>query len=162
MRHRLLTTQKRSAQKHPCLTSSGNGCRGGVGTTGPPGGIHPAQTLLNDRDAAAQHLSVLYPLTPPRSLGNPQFWIRVHQGQNSSPEEENSGPEDGRVKGGGTAAVVNSHATSVPQLGWRHQSGGDQTPLLRRDAVGRALRWVVSILSISGSAPSDGSVGSRC
>ena len=67
-------------------------------------------------DDAAQHLSVLYPLTPPPFLGKPQFWIRVHQGQNSSPEEENSGPEDGRVKGGGTAVVMNSHATSVPQL----------------------------------------------
>ncbi len=54
---------------------------------------------------------------PPPFLGKPQFRIRVHQGQNSSPEEENSGPEDGRVKGGGTAAVVDSHATSVPQLG---------------------------------------------
>ncbi len=53
---------------------------------------------------------------PPVPWETPVLDKGLHQGQNSSPEEENSDLEDGRVKGGGTTVVMNSHATSAPQL----------------------------------------------
>ena len=60
----MLITQKRSAQKHPCLTSGGNGCRGFCGDHKQQG-IHPAQPLLKDLDDVAQHLPVIHPLPTP-------------------------------------------------------------------------------------------------
>ncbi len=61
LRHRMLTTRKRPDQKHPCLTSGGNGCRGVCGDHRPPG-HPPSEPLLNDRDDAAQHLPVIHSL----------------------------------------------------------------------------------------------------
>ncbi len=61
LRHRMLTTRKRSDQKHPCLTSRGNGCRGVCGDHRPPG-HPPGEPLLNDRDDAAQHLPIIHSL----------------------------------------------------------------------------------------------------
>ncbi len=59
----MLTTQKRSDQKHPCLASGGNGCRGFCGGHRPPASP-PAQTAPPGHRDAAQHPADIDPPHP--------------------------------------------------------------------------------------------------